>query len=208
MALLEFLNRSNWPHAPKVLAVNEGVATLSFVEGDAAITDDAKEAASADTPLLELAAIVRQLHDLTEGTALADGEQVACHNDLDPRNTIYRTDADGAIYPVALIDWDLAGAGQPVHDLAHICWTHTRLGPKAEVDEVSHRIDVILRGYRWTGTRDEVVDTMLWWQDRCWRGIHAEASAGDPAMVRARQDRVVEAVRAQFDWTREHLAAR
>jgi len=34
--------------------------------------------------------------------------------------------------------------------------------------------------------RGGIVDVIMWWQDRCWRGIRAGAAAGDPAMVRLR----------------------
>jgi hypothetical protein len=43
---------------------------------------------------------------------------------------------------------------------------------------------------------------VLWWQDRCWRGIRAAAEAGDPAMIRLRDDGVVESVREAYEWVR------
>ncbi|WP_045741139.1 hypothetical protein [Actinoplanes rectilineatus] len=36
------------------------------------------------------------------------------------------------------------------------------------------------------------------------RGIEAAADAGDPAMVRLRENGTVQAVRAAHDWTSEH----
>lgn len=50
------------------------------------------------------------------------------------------------------------------------------------VGVVKHRVAAVLDADLWMGTGGEVVDTMLWWQDRCWRGIRAEATAGDPVM--------------------------
>lgn len=46
--------------------------------------------------------------------------------------------------------------------------------------------------------------TILWWQDRCARGIEAGADAGDPAMVRLRDHGVVRDVRAAHGWTLAH----
>lgn len=76
------------------------------------------------------------------------GEEVACHNDLSPKNTVYRDDGDGLRpYGVARRD------------------------------------------------RAELVETILWWQDRCWRGLEGEAERGE-----------VEAVQDAYAWVAEHRA--
>jgi hypothetical protein len=74
------------------------------------------------------------------------------------------------------------------------------------VGAVRHRIDVLVLGYQWTGTMVDVIEAMLWWQDRCWRGIQAEAEAADPRMQALRSDGVIERVQADFRWTLRHLA--
>ena len=66
-------------------------------------------------------------------------------------------------------------------------------------------IRLICDAYRLDG-RDEIVDVIMWWQDRCWRGIQAGAVAGDPAMVRLRNDGAVLKVRAAFRWVAGHRA--
>src|SRR5512135_1842407 len=50
--------------------------------------------------------------------------------------------------------------------------------------QVPGGIELICDAYRLDG-RDEIIDVLMWWQDRCWRGIEAGADAGDPAMVLA-----------------------
>jgi hypothetical protein len=52
-----------------------------------------------------------------------------------------------------------------------------------------------------------MVDTVLWWQDRCWRGILAKAEAGEPAMIRLRDSGAAGSVRGEFDWVTRHRAA-
>ena len=64
-------------------------------------------------------------------------------------------------------------------------------------------IRLICDAYRLDG-RDEIVDVIMWWQDRCWRGIQAGAEAGNPAMVRLRDDGAVGEVRAAFEWVAAH----
>ncbi|MFD9699860.1 phosphotransferase [Lentzea sp. NPDC059081] len=188
----------DWPGAPLFLGVDaEGREVLSFVDGEAAWRDEAF--ARTDANLAEVAALARRMHDLTEGTDLAAGGSVVCHNDLAPKNTVYR---DGS--PVAFVDWDLAAPGERVHDLAHICWQYPDLGrTTVDVTEAAGMIGVICDGYGFAD-RGEVVDTVLWWQDRCRRGIETGAAAGDPAMVGLRDHGVPAAIGAARDWVREH----
>jgi hypothetical protein len=153
--------------------------------------------------LAAVARKVRQFHDLTAGTELADGREVVCHNDLSPRNTVYR-DAGGQLLPVAFIDWDIAAPGARVHDVAHVCWQFVGLGPAVEnAAEAASLVQVIADAYR-LADRSALVETIMWWQDRCWRGIEAAARAGDPAMIRLRDSGTVKAVRAAHDWTHDH----
>ncbi len=66
--------------------------------------------------------MVREFHDLTAGTPLARGAEVVCHNDLSPKNTVYRGDDGAVLMPAAFLDWDLAAPGERIHDVAHVCW--------------------------------------------------------------------------------------
>ena len=115
--LLHHLSERKWPHAPRVLSHDPAGSVLSYIDGEAALTNSDRLAASQDAALAAVARLVRGFHDLTADTALAGDSEVACHNDLDPRNTIYHR-LGGGLHPVALIDWDLAAPGPRVHDLA------------------------------------------------------------------------------------------
>ncbi|MEU4690395.1 phosphotransferase [Actinoplanes sp. NPDC023714] len=147
-----------------------------------------------------LAAVARQVrlfHDLTAGTALAGSQEVVCHNDLSPKNTVYR-ETEGLLMPVAFLDWDIAAPGARIHDVAHVCWQYVGLGPAVrDVPEAARLVRVVADAYG-LADRAGLVDTVLWWQDRCRRGI--EAGGND----RLRQAGAAEVVRAAYDWTREH----
>ena len=104
---------------------------------------------------------------------------------------------------MAFIDWDLAAPGRRIHDVAHVCWQYLGLGPGALVGPTARGIRLICDAYRLDG-RDEIIDVIMWWQDRCWRGIEAGADAGDPAMVRLRDGGAVRDVRAAWDWMGRH----
>ena len=125
-----------------------------------------------------------------------------CHNDLAPKNTVYRP-VDGALRPVAFIDWDLAAPGRRIHDVAHVCWQYLDLGPSVtDIEDAARRMRLIADAYG-LADRRELVATVLWWQGRCWRGIQAGADSGDAVMMRLRDSGVVDAVRVACEWVRE-----
>lgn len=170
--LLRHFEEHCWDGAPRFLGTDDsGREVLSFVDGVVPWRQGHEPPSiRSERTLAAVARQVRRFHDLTAGTVLAGSDEVVCHNDLSPKNTVYR-DAGGLLVPVAFIDWDIAGPGERVHDVAHVCWQYVGL---------------------------------MWWQDRCWRGIEAAADAGEAAMIRLRDLGTVDVVRAAHDWTRDH----
>ncbi|MGP4115143.1 phosphotransferase [Streptomyces sp. 4N509B] len=203
--LLTHFERRGWEGAPRFLGVDErGREILGHIEGRAALTAEERRLARSERALRAVAGMVRTFHDLTCGTPLAEGGEVVCHNDLSPRNTVYAVEG-GAWRPVALIDWDIATAGDRIQDVAHLCWQYLDLGPgTADPDKAARGIALIRDAYGLTEPLPALVETILWWQDRCWRGIEAAAAAGEPAMVGLWERGVVEEVRAAHAWVAAH----
>jgi aminoglycoside phosphotransferase (APT) family kinase protein len=122
---------------------------------------------------------------------------------LSPKNTVYRDCGDGLL-PVAFLDWDIAAPGARIHDVAHMCWQYLDLGPAVDdLATTSQRLRAMCDAYGLVD-QSEVVETVLWWQDRCWRGIEAAAAAGDVAMVGLRDSGVVLSVRTAYEWVVAH----
>lgn len=172
--LLALFEDAGWRGAPRFLGADAfGRETFGYLAGRAAVTAPERAAARTDESLTEVARLVRAFHDLTHGTALAGDRDVVCHHDLAPKNTVY-----AAGRPVAFIDWDLAAPGERIHDLAHVCWQYLDLGPGVtDVRATARRIRLICDAYG-LDEREGLLDTVLWWQDRCWRGIEAGALRG------------------------------
>ena len=192
--VLGFFAGRGWVGAPRFLGVDErGREVLEFVAGAVLAGPPA-----GDDVLAAVARLVRDFHDLTAGSGPAGAAEVVCHNDLSPANTVVRGG-----WPVAFIDWDLAAPGLRVHDVARVCWQFGPLGPGVEVGAAVRRVRVVADAYGW-GDVPSLIGAVLWWQDRCWRGIEAGAVAGVPAMVRLREAGVVGAVRAAYGWTARH----
>ncbi|MEU5339445.1 phosphotransferase [Streptomyces sp. NPDC020766] len=205
--LLRFLEVRGWPGAPRYLGFDEdGREILTYLDGHVAWEREQPSAVCSEASLLLVTRLVREFHDLTAGTELAGSQEVVCHNDLSPRNTVYRS-VGGALRPVAFIDWDLAAPGSRIHDVAHVCWQYIGLGPGVrDIDESARRLRLVADTYE-LADRDDLVATILWWQDRCWRGIEAAAQAGDRAMIRLRDTGAVTEVRAAWQWVLDHRGA-
>ncbi len=57
----------------------------------------------------------------------------------------------------------LAGPGDRLHDVAHVCWQFLPLGPAAgDLDAAARRLRLVCDSY---GLEDRtgLVDTILWW---------------------------------------------
>jgi len=203
-ALMGWFERHRWDGAPRFLGTDElGREILSFIDGHAAREPGQPPSVTSDVSLARLAVLVRELHDLTAGTPLAAGGEVVCHNDLSPKNTVYRDSGTG-LAPVAFIDWDIAAPGERIHDIAHVCWHYLDLGPGvADPAAAGGRMRLICDAYGLRG-RGSLLETILWWQDRCWRGIEARAAGGDLAMTRLRDSGAARSVRGAFDWVTSH----
>ncbi|HEX2185042.1 MAG TPA: phosphotransferase [Chloroflexota bacterium] len=198
--VLRHFERHAWPGAPRLLGTDErGREVLTFLEGHVAWEPVQPAEVRSEASLARVAELVRQFHDLTAGTPLAQGAEVVCHNDLAPRNTVYR-DLGTGLRPVGFIDWDLAAPGARLHDVAHVCWQYLSLGPGAgEALEAARSMRLLCDAYG-LADRAPLVETILWWQDRCWRGIEAGADAGEPAMQRLRDCGAAREVREAYQW--------
>ncbi|MGR3874717.1 phosphotransferase [Streptomyces graminifolii] len=199
--LLAHFERRGWPGAPRFLGTDEhGREMFRYVEGRAAVGAEERAAVRTDDSLVRVARLVRAFHDLTHGTPQAGDQDVVCHNDLAPKNTVY----DSAWHPLAFVDWDLAAPGERIHDVAHVCWQYLDLGPDvADLPATAHRIALICEAYGLDDTH-RLLDTVLWWQDRCRRGIEAGAERGERGMVALRARGVVDGIRDARDWVAAH----
>lgn len=204
--LLGHFEQHGWAGAPRFLGVDEqGREVLSFVEGYVAWQSPTDRVSSTES-LVRVARIVCQFHDLTAGTPLAGDQEVVCHNDLSPKNTVYRNEDGDLLLPIAFLDWDIAAPGARIHDVAHMCWQYLDLGPRVDdLAATSHRLRMMCDAYG-AVNHCRVVETILWWQDRCWRGIEAGAAAGDAAMTRLRDSGAARSVRAAYEWVVKHRA--
>lgn len=126
--LLEYLENKDFSYAPKFLGIDEkGREILSFIEGEAG-NDPLKEYMWSDDVLAEIAKILRLYHDAVCDFPLSDEwkpidntpnkVEVLCHNDFARYNIIFNNKR-----PVGIIDFDVAGPGPRIWDIAYTLYT-------------------------------------------------------------------------------------
>jgi len=121
--LLRFLESVDFP-APRVLRAEEGVETLTWIDGETGPGGWAKVVP--ESGLRRWARFLRSYHDAvagyrppadsvwSSGTGSCAAGEIICHGDFGPWNGIWRGND-----VVALIDWDHARPARPLFDVAY-----------------------------------------------------------------------------------------
>ncbi|MFB7142025.1 phosphotransferase [Gottfriedia sp. NPDC056225] len=126
--LLRHLEKKGYIYAPKFLGIDEkGREVLSFIEGEAG-NDPLKEYMWSDESLKEIAKMLRLYHDAVSDFPISDdwepidntpkNLEVICHNDFARYNIIFNREK-----PVGIIDFDVAGSGPRLWDIAYTLYT-------------------------------------------------------------------------------------
>ena len=136
--LLRHLEAKGFDGSPRFLGIDaEGREILSFIEGTTGIPPALWHS---DAPLLAAARLLRRYHDATldfvgEGPLAwayrypdAGRHEVICHNDFAPYNFVYTDDS----IPIAVVDFDLAGPGPRLRDIAYAAYWLTPLSFQSE----------------------------------------------------------------------------
>jgi len=209
-ALLRHLETVGFDEAPRVLGLDDtGREVLTYIDGDAGIYPLPRELWSDDV-LGQVARLLRHYHDCTVGFVpppnarwqhgVRQPVQVLCHGDVAPYNCIYR---DGRT--IALIDFDWAGPGPRLWDLAEAAYRFVPLtdpgNPDTIVTEQPRRLRRFVDDYgrEWcAGLLDAVIERERWQIAL----ITSRAAAGDPVQQRCQAAGHVEILAADL----EHIA--
>jgi len=175
--LLQHLAAKGFNGCPRFLGIDEkNREVTTFIEGDTGIPPTLWQH---DAPVIAAAKLLRHYHDATMGFAPtgnsiwayrypdATRHEVICHNDFAPYNFIYR---DGT--PIAVIDFDLAGPGPRLRDVAYAVYWLTPLSfhsddqiafAKADLKAGSRRLTLFCATYGITPNVDllKMIDEVL-----------------------------------------------
>ena len=227
-ALLAHLQSVGFADGPTVLGIDgQGREILPFVVGEAGNFDpgplpDWFRTADACTAIGDW---LRRCHSAQRGFApdpalpwrmaagrpLAAGE-VVVHHDAGPYNTVRRPDGG-----LTVIDWDFCAPGDPIEDLAFVCWSwaplwndraavHRWFGD-ASVEATATRLGAVVEGYGAAeADRARLLPAIQAKMAAHAAGLEALAAQGDPAAVRLYKAGVSAAARRDADWAHRNQA--
>ncbi len=205
--LLTYLAEQGLRGVPDVHGLDDdGREVLTYVEGRGVPVD---REVVLEVVLTEAVTWLRDFHDVVEGfrpdgsrewrggEAELEADEVICHNDPGAYNWIIQSG-----HFVAMIDWDMAGPGRPIDDLAFLAWTGVPLYRDIGLEQTAHRLNLLVDAYGEWGpltVLDAVVDRMTTacdriaaGQERGDPGLIALAKSGEPQRTRERLDAFVE----------------
>ena len=224
--LLRHVEQVGFGGAPRFRGIDErGRERLTFIPG---ITFERSTPETIPDDILPaIGRLVRHYHDAVAEFSLPDGlhwhapperaipgDRIVCHNDLSPRNVVFRGGQ-----PVALIDWDMACEAPPVWDLAHAAWQFvpvladpdfaTSGWSKAPPDERRlQRLRSLMDGYGLSmPDRIGFGDILARRIDATATGIRKEAAGGHLVHRTLVDSGVVEQIERSRDWVLGHADA-
>ena len=212
--LLLHLERVGFSGAPRYLGTDEkGRHVVSWVDGDVPVPPY-PEWSMTESALVSFGRLIRDFHDAVGSfspvvadwsTEWADpgGGPVVCHNDLFPENVVFR---GGAV--VALIDFDMAGPGRPLWDLAIAAQEWAPLhapGARPSTDDgldAARRVGLLAGAYGLTADRaEELIDIVVEEKMHSTANVLRQAAAGDQVWAaHVEKTGVKERVAADLAW--------
>ncbi len=187
--LLEHLRKSGLAEVPRVFGADErGREVLGYLDGR--VPDVDAEAVAADT-LADAVRWLRQFHDVV-AEYRPDGvwrttnqplgaDEIICHHDFAPYNVALSSSADGERV-AGVFDWDMAGPGRPIDDLAFAAWNWVPLSREVGASLSARRLEVMATAYSGVSAT-EILDQVAPRLQRSLDVIAAGQAAGDPGML-------------------------
>ncbi|GIG22232.1 hypothetical protein Cch01nite_29560 [Cellulomonas chitinilytica] len=186
-ALLGFLQDAGLSHVPRVLGTDDrGREVLTYLPGrvvavgDEELTDD--QVRSAMRWLREYHDVVRALPRGRRrwrfaDRALDDGE-IVCHHDAAIYNMAFDGDELAGVF-----DWDTAGPGIPLDDVAMFAWSSPLLRLGEDPAAAAHGLRVVADAYGGIDPADLLDHVQRRMTQACER-IEQGQRAGDPGILR------------------------
>ncbi|WP_231496031.1 phosphotransferase [Cellulomonas sp. HZM] len=185
--LLTFLTDAGLPHVPRVLGIDEqGREVLTYLHGD--VVPIGRRALT-DGQLASAARWLATFHEVVAGfpcrvrrwrfveADVTDGE-IVCHQDFAMYNLAFEGDELAGVF-----DWDVAGPGLPIDDLAILAWNSPLLDLGTDPAAAAHGLRVVADAYGGPGA-DDILDRVFVRMTLAARRIRGGQAAGDPGMLR------------------------
>jgi hypothetical protein len=218
-AVLSYLRSVGFDGAPEPLGIDErGREVLSFVPGDVPVPPYPPWALRDET-LASVARLLRRFHDAVQGfdpaghtwsSELADeeGGSIVAHHDVCPENVVFRYGE-----AVALLDFDFAGPGSALGDVASTIsmWAPLRdprtIGADRAALDPFARTRVVCDEYGVSrGDRERLLDMWPRMRRQGIAFVRRHVDAGEPAFVEMWERACGEVgERRNLAWIEDHL---
>ncbi|GAA2615151.1 phosphotransferase [Paractinoplanes durhamensis] len=179
-ALLQRMADAGFMGTPRPLGYDDqGRQILTFVEGWVPVCDGPH--GLDDAQIRSATGLIRAFHDATAAIGLNEDQEVVCHGDLGPHNTVF--DGDRA---VAIIDFeDDVRPGRRVDDFDQAVWGFAELAdPVVPVAEQARRMRLMCDVYGGITPPEAVAALTARWH----RAIDYHRAANLPGAVRVFED--------------------
>jgi len=218
--LLQHLEMKNFKMCPRFLGIDDdNREILSFIEGDTGMGPDLW---AHDRPLTATARMLRTYHDATqsyvpqgdENWAITfpdpDRHEVICHNDFAPYNFI----CSGGV-PRAVVDFDLAGPGPRLRDVAYAAYWMTPLSfhagdmkpfASADLRAGSRRLKLFCRTYG-IAANDDLIDMVSFVLEQMADRRSVATAVGDAAAYKLARNGHLDHWQAERDAFEGHKTA-
>ncbi|MFJ7756027.1 phosphotransferase enzyme family protein [Peribacillus muralis] len=197
--LLTHLDQKGYEYAPKFLGIDEnGREIISYIEGEAG-NYPLKKYMWSDDVLRKMGEMLRHYHDAVSDFSFDDDwpsidqtpqpAEVICHNDFAVYNIIFQEER-----PIGIIDFDVAGPGPRLWDIAYTLYTCVPLsrfylnetGEKVHYNasqdafRIKSRVGLFFESYG-EGIAVNYMEMVLLRLEGLCKTITRKASEGDPA---------------------------
>jgi hypothetical protein len=142
-ALLRHLADAGFAGVPRPLGYDgQGRQILTFIAGAVPVSEGPYRLT--DTRIRSATTLIRAFHDATSASPFRQDQEVVCHGDLGPHNTVFRGER-----AVALIDFeDDVGPGRRIDDFAQAAWGFADLtAPDVAVAEQARKVRLMCDTY-------------------------------------------------------------
>jgi 8-oxo-dGTP diphosphatase len=188
--LLDRLAEGGLDAVPQVLGTDaRGREVLSFVTGR---VPDVDHEVIADETRADAMRWLRRYHEAVAGYR-PDGrwrsvprplavDEIVCHHDFAPYNVTLSPAAAGERV-TGVFDWDMAGPGIPIDDLAFAAWNWVPLFRDVGLKRSVERVALMASAYGNGVTGEQILDRLPIRLQRALDSILAGQRAGDPGML-------------------------
>ena len=188
--LLRHLRDAGLAEVPEVLGTDaRGREVLGFLSGR---VPDVDSELVEEEGLDDAMGWLRRFHDTVAGYR-ADGrwrtvarpledDEIICHHDFAPYNVcLFETDLEQRV--VGVFDWDMAGPGKPLDDLAFAAWNWVPLARPLDPERAAERLALMAGAYGPGYSALDVLEAVPARLQRALDVILAGQAAGDPGML-------------------------